>query len=70
LLLKGSQDVDEHEWLTCAAPWRLCSWLSDTGRTDDRKVWLLACACARRVLPLANKKRARLAVEAAELYAR
>jgi hypothetical protein len=55
--------------MTSAAPWRLCSWLSEGGHASARKLRLLACAWARRVLPLANKKRARLALEAAGLHA-
>ena len=50
-----------------SGPHRLFSWLSSDAHVSDRKLRLLACA--RRVLHLANKKRARQAVEAAELYA-
>lgn len=57
----------EARWLRCDEPEMMLRYL--LGKTGDRKLRLFACACVRRVWPLLQDERSRLAVEVAEHYA-
>jgi predicted component of type VI protein secretion system len=59
--------MTESEWLACADPLAMLSFLGS--RISDRKLRLFACACCRRVWHLITSPPARVAVEASERYA-
>jgi hypothetical protein len=61
--------VTEQDWLACTDPAAMLGWLRLTPRSDERKLRLFSCACARRVWHLLTREQARAAVEAAERYA-
>jgi hypothetical protein len=58
--------VTEHEWLACAEPRRMLTFLG--GKASGRKLRLFAVACARRVLHLLDETH-RAAADLAEDYA-
>jgi hypothetical protein len=41
--------LDASSWLSCQKPRESLDWLRDSGRADERRLRLLACACVRRV---------------------
>jgi hypothetical protein len=55
------------QWTTCTNPHELLAYLGD--QASERKLRLLACACARRIGPLLTDKRTRNAIEVAERFA-
>src|SRR5205085_5261511 len=59
--------VNEAEWLACDNPERMLKCLP--GKASDRKLWLFAVACCRRIWELLPDPRSRAAVEAAEALA-
>jgi len=59
--------VNESEWLVCTDTRPM--WGCLKGKTSDRKLRLLACACSRRVWHLLDDERSTRAVSAAERYA-
>src|SRR5207248_9396586 len=58
--------MTEEEWFACAEPQEMFEFLSDSA--SDRKCWLFACACCRRIWDLLDE-RCRKAVETGEQYA-
>jgi hypothetical protein len=59
----------ESDWLTCTYPVAMLDHLHAAGSTDDRKLRLFACACARRVWHLMDDVRSRRALETLEAVA-
>jgi hypothetical protein len=59
--------MTEAEWLACADPLRMLTFLE--GRASERKLRLFAVACCRRVWHRLGDKRSQIAVETAEKYA-
>jgi hypothetical protein len=59
--------VTEAEWLACTDTGPMVVFLR--GKATDRKWWLFACACCRRVWHLLSDERSRRAVDVAERYA-
>jgi len=59
--------MTEEEWLTAVDPTPMLAYLR--GKVSDRKRYLFACACWRRVLAAWPHARARAAVEMGEKYA-
>jgi hypothetical protein len=59
--------MTEAEWLRCDDPTPMLEFLRDSGRANERRCRLLACACVRRgVWPFLLDERCRKAVEARE----
>ncbi len=59
--------MTETEWLECISPEEMLVFLGE--RATPRKKRLFACACVRRVWPLLNDDRLRMAVKAVEQFA-
>src|SRR5262245_36112212 len=59
--------MTEAEWLTSADPEKMLAFLS--GKVNDRKLRLFACACCRRLWPFLTDPRSRRALAVAEAYA-
>jgi hypothetical protein len=58
--------MTEAEWLACCDPELMVQFVS--GRTSERKLWLFATACCRRIWDELTDQRSRDAVEFAERY--
>src|SRR4051812_17525622 len=56
--------MTEAEWLACPDPWPMLQFLR--GRASERRLWLFACACCRRVWHRTPDPRSRRAVETVE----
>jgi hypothetical protein len=64
--------MTEAEWLSCAHPWEMLTYLRSRAivrKPSVRKLRLLACACCRRIWNRLKGKRHRQAVEVAERFA-
>jgi hypothetical protein len=61
--------VTEADWDTCTSPEAMLAFLQDSGRASERKLWLFACACCRRIWHLLTDERSRCLVEKVEQYA-
>jgi hypothetical protein len=64
--------MTETEWLACAQPWDMLTYLRSrelVRKPSVRKLRLLACACCRRIWPHLKGERHRRAVEVAERFA-
>jgi hypothetical protein len=61
--------MTEPDWLICAEPVRMVTFLRTRGAATERKKRLLAVACCRRVTHLLTDPRSRSAAEVAERYA-
>jgi hypothetical protein len=59
--------MTESERMNCTNPHEMLQYLGD--RASERKLRLLACACARRIWPALKDKRTRKAIEIAEKHA-
>jgi hypothetical protein len=59
--------MTETEWLTCTDPKPMLEFVR--GKTSDRKLRLLACACTRRALHLMRHERSRQALRMADRFA-
>jgi len=59
--------VTEQEWPECEDPQKMLDFLRE--RASDRKLWLFACACCRRIGHLLTDERSQRAVVAAEQFA-
>jgi hypothetical protein len=57
------------EWANCTDPLKMLSYLSDSGRTTERKLRLFAVGCCRGVWHLLRDERSQEAVKVAERYA-
>ncbi len=63
----GGPDVTENEWDACTDPQPMLDFLQ--GRASDRKMWLFAVACCRRLWGVFLADECRRAVEVAERFA-
>lgn len=61
--------MDEQEWLSSKDPQAMLAFLRDSGKANERKLRLFACACCRNIWPLVTDQRSRKAVAVAEQYA-
>src|SRR5438045_377188 len=61
--------MTEAEWNACTDPAVMLAFLRDNNRATNRKLWLFAVTCCRRILPLLVDNRSRAAVLVAEQYA-
>ena len=59
--------MTEAEWMACVEPMRMLRTLE--GKVSERKMRLLACACARRLWHVLDDHRCRNAIEVAERFA-
>ncbi len=61
--------MTESEFLRCANPAGLLTWMENRRRITDRQLRLWACGCVRLVWPLLSDDRSRRAVEVSEQLA-
>src|SRR4051812_10172145 len=59
--------MTENDWLNATDPTPMLEFMD--GKATDRKFWLFACGCCRRLWPLLPDARSRYAVEVGEQYA-
>jgi hypothetical protein len=60
--------MTESEWLLCQDPQAMLAFLRTNGKTSERKLRLLHCACCRQVWEFLPGERSRHAVRAVESY--
>jgi hypothetical protein len=58
--------MTEAEWQVCVRPDRMLTFLHHYRPTSDRRLWLFAASCCRRIWNLLSDERCRAAVEAVE----
>src|SRR4051794_9300433 len=61
--------MTEADWLSCADPRAMLSFLRDSGRATDRKLRLFAVGCCRRIWHLVRHEDALRCLEVAERFA-
>jgi hypothetical protein len=65
----GVTPMTESEWNTCTKPDEMLEFLESGGKSNERKLRLFTCACARRIWSLLTDERSRDSLRIAERFA-